>query len=154
MSAKLTILVGIPGCGKSTYARTHYGLDDWVVSSDRIRAELGDVNDQSKNEEVFRLFHAEIGALLIARKSVIADSTALDGFARKTLRKIGKECGAEVHLVYFSNIAAAARRNQERERVVPAKAMDRMLAKYEVFKLDLPRESVEYDTITEIRSFG
>jgi predicted kinase len=150
---RLTILVGIPGCGKSTYARTHYSWQ-WTVSSDKIRAELGDVNDQSKNGEVFRLFHAEVGALLRAGHDVVADSTALDAFARENLRKIAREVGSEIHLVYFSNVGAAVRRNQDRERVVPAKAMDRMLAKYEVFKLDLPRESVEYDTITEIRSFG
>lgn len=149
----LYILCGIPGCGKSTWAhKVKPGTP--VVSSDAIREEMGNVNDQSRNGEVFEQFHARIGYLLAAGADVVADSTALDTSARAKLRGVAATHRANVHLIYFSNLTQAVMRNRQRERQVPEDVMQRMGDKYETFKLALPQEAREYASITEIRSVG
>lgn len=154
--SSLTILCGIPGCGKSTWAKTFLSNKE-IFSSDEIRATLGDVNDQSQNNLVFSIFHAFIATSLGFGKDVVADSTALDARARRKLRAVAEAVaenqGSSVHLVYFSNCDQAVRRNLQRERVVPDEAMRRMLDKYELFRVVLPNEASLYETITEIRSF-
>jgi len=151
--SRLFILVGIPGCGKSTWANTFFSHAE-IVSSDAIREELaGDATDQSKNGQVFNVFHQRIGEQLAQDNDVVADSTALDKFARDNLFSIAQTFGSEVHLIVFANIPQAAYRNLERERVVPENVMLRMLDKYEDFEYDLYRgENTRYTSITEIVS--
>ncbi len=51
---KFYLLVGLPASGKSTIAKEIAKSEDAViVSSDEIRREFGNVNDQSQNEKVF-----------------------------------------------------------------------------------------------------
>lgn len=150
----LFIPVGIPGCGKSTWAET-FLPDVVVISTDAIRERMGDINDQSRNGEVFQRFHQGIRVHLAHDNDVVADATNLDARARRELVEIAKEQKAKVHLVYFSNCDQAVIRNAARlERIVPHDVMTRMLDKYEIFKLVLASESPAYDTITEIRSFS
>ena len=61
----LTVMVGLSGSGKSTIARTELADENTViVSSDAIREELcGTVEDQSKNVEVFKLFHEKFAVI-------------------------------------------------------------------------------------------
>lgn len=59
----LVMLIGISGCGKSSFARDFSeGYDDIeVFSSDAIRKEVfGDENDQTHNNEVFSILHKRI----------------------------------------------------------------------------------------------
>ena len=51
---KLYMMIGLPASGKSTIAKEIAKSEDAViVSSDEIRQEFGDVNDQSQNAKVF-----------------------------------------------------------------------------------------------------
>jgi predicted kinase len=146
---RLTILAGIPGSGKSTWAK-NFLPDAHYVSSDDIREQLGDVYDQTRNGEVFSIFHADIAVALAQGKDVVADSTALDARARSRLTAIAFVHGASTHLILFSNINPAVKRNQQRERVVPQDAMERMLDKFEKTLLVLPQEQSFYDAMTVI----
>lgn len=149
--ATLFIPVGIPGCGKSTFAES---LDTTIpVSTDAIREALGDVNDQSKNNEVFAIFHNMIGIFLKDGISVYADATNLDSESRGRLRGIAQEAGAKTHVLLFRNLEQAIRRNAERDRVVPADVMMRMIEKYErsVNALDHHGATL-FDHITEVGS--
>jgi protein phosphatase len=146
---RLIILAGIPGSGKSTYAAVHYP-DARVVSSDTIREAMGDVYDQSRNGQVFKSFHALISVGLASGVDVVADATSLDARARERLVQLALVFDATSHLVLFVNVGQAYVRNQERDRVVPDEAMERMLDKLERTVLDLPRESGNYDSITVI----
>ena len=48
------MMIGLPASGKSTIAKEIAESEDAViVSSDEIRKEFGDVNDQSQNARVF-----------------------------------------------------------------------------------------------------
>lgn len=154
-TTNLIILVGIPGCGKSTWAERMFDPFCYeTISSDAIRAELSNINDQSRNSEVFEIFHSRIHDALCDGLSVIADSTALDQRSRRNLVDIASAVGVDgVHLIYFSNCDQAIRRNLVRERRVPDDVMTRMLNKYEKFRLDLPHEQQIgwYSMVTEIR---
>lgn len=142
----LFILVGIPGCGKSTWASLYlpYAV---IVSSDAIRAELSHIHDQSRNSEVFDIFHDRISEELCYCNDVVADSTALDGFARRRLYKVAEECNANVSIVFFTNVYQGISRNAKRARKVPMEAMERMLDKYEMTLENLPEEVSQYEVI-------
>lgn len=145
---RLCILAGIPGSGKSTWAES-MGLGA-IVSSDAIREELyGDAKEQGGADKVFATFHARLAEGLRSGRDMVADSTALHAFAREKLVEIGREHGAEVHLILFGNLSQAIRRNKERDRVVPDDAMRRMVGLYERAVGEIAREG--YDSITEIR---
>lgn len=151
---ELIIPVGIPGCGKSTFAQTFFKeVRDDVVSTDEIRAAMGDVTDQTQNDQVFDAFHAMIEDRLKSGRRVFADATNLTWKARFLLSVIAENTMADTHLLVFNNLAQAIKRNQSRERVVPDEAMTRMLSNYEKFRLDLPKEHMLYDSITQIGEF-
>lgn len=51
---KFYMMIGLPASGKSTIAKGMAKSEDAViVSSDEIRKEFGDVNDQTQNAKVF-----------------------------------------------------------------------------------------------------
>ncbi len=147
--SSLIILVGIPGCGKSTWAGNIFP-HHVVVSSDAIREELSHATDQSRNNDVFEIFHERIAKHLNAGRSVVADSTALDAFARAKLRLVAWNADASTHLIHFSNIEEGMIRNAKRPRVVPDDVMIRMIRKYVQFKIDVRNEL--YDSVTEVRT--
>ena len=74
----LYVMVGLSGSGKSAIAKEYQKKisNSVIVSSDEIREELcnGDRADQSKNNEVFRIFHDRIRKNLEKHKSVIVCS--------------------------------------------------------------------------------
>jgi predicted kinase len=148
----LTILVGIPAAGKSSWA----AKQPWsiTVSSDAIRAELTNVSDQTRNGEVFEIFHERIKTALTAGlvQHVIADSTALDRRSRYDLHFLALATDSRTNLVYFSNIEESMARNRLRDRVVPEDVMIRMAAKYAQFTSDFASEVRNYDSITEVRT--
>lgn len=76
--SKLYVMVGLSGSGKSTLAKqlTDAEKNTIIISSDSIREELtGKVEDQSKNEEVFKIFHKRIREGLENKHNVVADAT-------------------------------------------------------------------------------
>lgn len=145
MAPKLHIPVGIPGCGKSTFGAL---LGAEIVSTDAIRARMGDVNDQSNNDVVFQRYHAEITRALVDGWNVYADATNLRDFARAKLREIAERTGATTHAWVFINTGQAVVRNGGRERVVPNDVMQRMIAQFEKAERDMLREN--YTTVTHI----
>lgn len=85
---KFYIMVGLSASGKSTISKEIARENDCVIiSSDDIRGEIcdGGVIDQSKNDEVFKIFHQRIIDNLITGKNVIADATNINMKARRSL---------------------------------------------------------------------
>lgn len=76
---KLFMLVGLPASGKTTCGKRLAEVEDaLIVSSDEIRKELlGDVNDQTKNEQVFKEVENRIINGLKER-NVIYDATNIN----------------------------------------------------------------------------
>ena len=73
---KLVMLVGPSGAGKDSWARDYVEAYEAVISSDDIRSHLcGDFRDQSKNAQVFELFHALVKTHLEHGGNVVANAT-------------------------------------------------------------------------------
>lgn len=132
---KLTVLVGIPGAGKSTLAEkmaapgatTEDQTPALVVSSDKIRERInGNINDQANGDRVFKIFAQEIRDGLKAGRHVIADQTALTRRAHELLHDIARPFHIRPTAVVFTNVEEARARNLARDRVVPEHAMDQM----------------------------
>ena len=85
---KLYIMTGLSGSGKSTIAQklAEENPNTVIVSSDAIREELtGKVEDQTKNEEVFKIFHNRIRKNLENKKNVIAYATNITMKSRRAI---------------------------------------------------------------------
>src|ERR1035437_5022097 len=117
--SKLFIPVGLPGCGKSTFAKL----------LDAIRERLtGDAGIQTSNDQVFAEYHSYIEHWL-RYDNIYADATNLRDYARENLYKIADRVQyadrvpVETHVLVFTNTVQAVERNLKRERVVPPDVM-------------------------------
>lgn len=155
---KLFIPVGVPGCGKSTFAErvlNHTNLR--IVSTDGIREELvkagklKSVSDMSCNKEVFAKFYHRIEDHLLDHFDVYADATNLTNNARAKFWDISDHTGSEMHVIVFTNLVNAINRNRKRDRMVDSEPMIRMLSQYEKALGDIPTE--RYSTVTYVESF-
>ena len=120
---QLMLMVGAPGSGKSTMVdklRTQYP-DIKVISMDERRKELtGDINDQSRNNEVFSWQQRELRKAMEARQNTVIDATNGPRKLRKMLWQIGRENGALCSAVYFDiKLETLLERNAAREKKVP-----------------------------------
>lgn len=73
----LTMLCGLPGSGKSTYAKQLSDETNAIIcNSDAIRRELfGNENLQENNDTVFKILHSRIKENLKSGHDVIYDAT-------------------------------------------------------------------------------
>jgi len=132
--SKIYVTVGLPASGKSTYCEQYKYNKDWVVlSSDEIRAELGDVNDQSKNELVFKILHQRIKDDLRAGKNVIYDATNLSRkkrvhFLNNELKGISCE---KICVLFATPYEFCLANNCARDRHVPEEVLERMYKSFE-----------------------
>lgn len=96
--AKLNIMIGIPGSGKTKYAKTELLTDDTVyLSSDDIRVDMFGFEDQTHNAEVFERMKKETLIALQNDFDVIYDATNLNKKRRSDIIKRAKMCDAEVN---------------------------------------------------------
>lgn len=130
---KLIFLVGLPGSGKSTYAEELAKEGFIIHSSDKIREELGDVNDQSKNEEVFVTLHRRIKEDLRNGKNVCMDSTGLNRKKRVAfLRELKRIPCEKVCILIATPFEICKAQNSKRDRVVPEEVLERMIRSFQM----------------------
>lgn len=130
---KLYFMCGLPGSGKSTYAEKL--KEDGVIihSSDAIREEFGDVSDQSKNEEVFKILHRRIKDDLRDGKSVCYDATNLSRKRRVAFIRELKNIPCEkICVLVATPFEKCLLQNLERERSVPREVLDRMIRSFQI----------------------
>lgn len=132
----LHILCGLFGSGKSTIAQT-IAYSSWnpvIVSSDAIREELtGNIEDQSKNEEVFNLFHERIRKNLENKHDVIADATNLTMKSRRAIMM--KINGLDVHKICYvipKPFEECKKDNINREHAVPNEVLKKQIKRFQI----------------------
>ena len=78
--AKMIVLVGLPGSGKTTWAKQYVekNLNTVHLSSDELRIELFGFEDQTKNHLLFRELNKRTVEALNDNKDVIYDATNLN----------------------------------------------------------------------------
>ena len=169
----LTILAGMPGCGKTTYARRLSAQTGAaVISSDTLRLiyledrslcpslqaywaqdrdELADAQDW-----VFAQFRQAIAQALLEPTGAIADACHLREQDREDLRRIAAAQGWPVHLVLFDNVEQACQRNEARrgeDAYVDEKVMARNLVRLFETRRDIAALARTYASVTVLSSY-
>lgn len=128
-------MVGLSGSGKSSQARKMEEiLGDTVISTDSIREEIcGEVEDQSKNKEVFQIFHKRIRKALEEGKDVVADATNITMKSRRAILN----CVAGLDVLKQCWIKAkpfneCLRDNKNRKHPVPEDVLFKQLSKFQI----------------------
>lgn len=124
----LYTLVGLPGCGKSTYTQDK---DAVVISTDAIREELlGDANNQEQGNVIFAIAFKRIQNALKNGQDVIFDATNLTRNVAVFIDTPKEVCIA---------------RQQQRDRVVPVDVIERMSK-----RLTVPTVEEGFDEVIKV----
>lgn len=128
---KMCMLVGLPGAGKSTYCNTYKNYT--VISSDEIRKEFGDVNDQSKNNEVFTILRQRVINNLNKGNNVLVDSTNLNRRRRIAfLNELKNIPCKKICVLVATPYEICVAQNFERHRKVPSEVLWNMYKSFNV----------------------
>ncbi len=130
---ELVMLVGIPGCGKSSVSGKYEESGYQVHSSDRIREELyGSEEIQGNSSEVFQLLDQRVRKDLRNGSSCVVDATNLSRKRRTAmLRSLEKHAEQKTCVVVLAAPSVCMERNETRERTVPAEVIYKMLCSFE-----------------------
>jgi predicted kinase len=138
MNNTLYITVGLPGSGKSTYAKEFIkGKEIEYLSSDSLRAVYGkDETDQSVTSIVFGHIKRKVDEFLKDGKNVMVDATSVNRKERSDYINTAKKYGAKVVAIVFKMdrqglIDRNKKRGEQGGRVVPDFVIDKMLNKFE-----------------------
>jgi predicted kinase len=100
--AKLAASVGISGSGKSTFGNKLENIT--VICPDDIRKELtGDISDQSRNVEVWRLAYDRLCKSLENREDVYFSATTLTSKNLKALLNVVEYLKPEITIYAFED---------------------------------------------------
>lgn len=151
--ARLKILIGLPGSGKSTFAAKIMETETgWIhLSSDRIAYERFIVEEPIDHRTVFEELYQQTAASLMAGSDVIYDATNLASSRRKSLLNRLRKMEAETEAVlFFTPLEVLKQRNRmrhDRERVPEA-----ILERY-IRALQFPRKDEKLDKISIVSGF-
>ena len=131
---KLIILVGIPGSGKSTYAKDYIkkNPDTLHLSSDKIREELwGSESVQGDPSEVFSIMQSRAVEALKNGTDVIYDATNINRKDRSHIIDICPRFAQIEARIIWASIETCIRRDAERKRTVGKSVIDMMLKRFQ-----------------------
>lgn len=148
---KLTLLRGISGSGKSTWAESQAG-HPVVVSRDRIRMAMFGTEDFIDEDFITKVEHNAIAEGLRAGRDVIVDNTNIQPKYLKAQAEIGYKAGAEVEVKLFDvDLKTALGRNQMRSfakgRYVPEDVIRKQYERLQGtknFQLEVPALPAPY----------
>lgn len=124
----LIVLVGPPAAGKSTWAGRHL-RDDLVVSSDRLRALVGEgEHDQRAGTDAFAVLDLVVERRLKRRLLTVVDTLGTDAKRRARWVELAKTHGVPAIAVVFDTPDAECRaRNKARDEPVPSAFLSQQL---------------------------
>jgi F420-dependent oxidoreductase-like protein len=136
------VLIGPAGSGKSSWAAEHFA-DDQVISSDRLRALVGESEgDLAASADAFDVLERIVAARIRRRLTTVIDTLGLDSDRRRAWRELAARAGVECVAVVFDTPAAdCRRRNAARPKRVPAAVLTAQLAAYAQLRPLLAAES-------------
>lgn len=146
MIATLTLMVGIPRVGKSTWINKNK-KDNIIVSPDIIRREIfGHQFHQPANKFVFAISEAMVSLLLKQNKNVIVDATHLTRNLRASWYPIVKDLPVKTVIVWvyadknpFKNAEICIERSKvsASDEIVPDEVINRMASQFEAPSLEI-----------------
>ena len=140
---KLLALRGLPGSGKTTYAKELVNKG-WVrVNKDDLRAMLNNSKFSKDNESYILALRDEIIiSSLVQGKNVVVDDTNLDPKHLIAFESIAGEFLSDFEIRFFDvDVKECIRRNALREKPVPEKVIYTMYERY----IKPPQQVIEYD---------
>lgn len=147
----IIMLIGIPGSGKSCFAREiSQNLKVTTHSSDNLRLELfGSVNDMSRNTELFHELHSRIRADLMNGNSVVYDATNIHAKYRYEFLKTLNGINCFKIAVYMNtSLNKCLKNNNGRDHFVPEDRIHTMLD-----SLELPSIEEGFDKVVKIDEY-
>lgn len=146
--ASLVLMMGVPGSGKTTYAKKFIGDNDIYVSRDEIRFELVAEDEPyfSKEDEVLKTFISKVDeGITKAKRYVVADATHLNAGSRAKLLKNLHNKPDNVYVLYVAvPLEVALERNAQRSgrALVPETSIRNMFQ-----SLSLPKKEEGIDVV-------
>ena len=134
---KLIVLCGIPGAGKTSFAKklledSYYKDKTIHLSSDKIREELyGNEATQGDPSEVFSLMQTRAIEALNNGQNVIYDSTAMTRKDRAGIIAVCPKFAKIECYVVWAPIEVCSERDAARERSVGKEVIDMMLKRFQ-----------------------
>lgn len=127
------ITVGIPGSGKSTWAKTQTDFKE--VNLDECRKAIcGDESNQEVTGQALELRSQMLEQLMANKEQIIVSDTNVVPEYRQALIRLFQANNYAVTLVVFDvPYEICAQRNLQRTRVVPEFAMKRMQESFDLF---------------------
>ncbi len=127
----LVVLAGPSGAGKSTWAAANFRVDQ-VIDTDDLRALVGTgPNDQRAGTDAFDVLQVILERRLRRGLVTVVDSLGLDPELRNLWYRIAEEQRRPVMAIVFDTAERECRkRNRQRSRPVPAKALTGQLRRW------------------------
>lgn len=154
----LIVLSGMPGSGKTTWAKELFDLKYTILSPDTfIEAKYGSFNAVGEPADEASSFawsetYSRLEGALSHNIDCIVDATNLWRSSRQRLLEIGWRNQSRCHLVIFKNMVDAIDRNAARHsRRVNTAGMEAMTDRYYDTLSEVENES--WDSITMLESF-
>lgn len=135
MRNEFTMMVGLPGAGKSTYAEKYAREHDaLLISSDDMRELiLGDVNNHDKEDQnyLFNVINNMIRDALECKENVVYDATNMLRKHREALLKYIGDGYYKRCIIIAKTIEECFAQNLTRERQVPQDVIIRMYKSFQ-----------------------
>lgn len=119
----LSVMVGLPCSGKSTYCKNQLAMRQWaIVNPDSFRLALhGEAFNSKAESTIWYLVDMAIKGLLLAGQSVVLDATNVCRQRRVRWHQLAKSIGVDYEvLVVATPVGACLSRNKEINRMDPS----------------------------------
>lgn len=132
------MMIGLQASGKTSYVEKHAPKDAVIISPDRIRKEVFNVEyDPVVEEGVWGTFFRQLELALRDKKKVIVDNTNVTRSGRASIIRVARRYNVPVIGYWFKvPIEECLKRNQIRERKVPEQMIQNMQRMFDEPKLE------------------
>ena len=148
----LTIMIGLPRSGKSTWIKKNK-KDAVVVSPDEIRAKIFGHQFHSNAEDFIWAFAKAMCRLLLEQgKDVIIDATNINSYSRNVWINIGKQYKAKVRMIWTKTSVQKCLQRNKGEKSVPKDVILKMAHVFETPSLEYLDKDIELIEIPKYKT--